>query len=205
MLADFRSGNIPQVSWICAPAAYTEHPDYMPAAGADYTARVLAALMSNPAVWARTAFFLTYDENDGQFDHVAPPVPPPGTPDEYIGGLPIGLGFRVPTIVASPFSRGGYVCSDTFDHTSILRFIETRFGVEVANLSRWRRETCGDMTAAFGFGEAPDMSVPALPETAETLALAERNAKTLPAPAPPLHQVMPAQEPGTRPRRGSVV
>jgi len=201
MLDDFRTGNFPQVTWICPPAAYCEHPDYMPAAGADYTARVLAALMSNPAVWARTAFFLTYDENDGQFDHVAPPVPSPGTPDEYITGVPTGLGFRVPTMVISPFSRGGYVCGDTFDHTSILRFIETRFGVEVANLSAWRRRTCGDMTTAFGFGEPADFSIPVLPQTADTLALAEHNAKTLPAPAPPTTQVMPKQEPGTRPRR----
>jgi phospholipase C len=203
MLADFRSGNLPQVSWICAPAAFTEHPWYMPAAGEYYTSRILAALMSNPAVWARTAFFLTYDENDGQFDHVAPPVAPPGTPDEFVEGLPIGLGFRVPTLLISPFSRGGYVCGSTFDHTSVLRFIETRFGVEVPNLSRWRRETCGDMTAAFGFGRAADLSVPSLPETARALQVAEHNAKTLPDPQPPAKQSMPQQEPGTRPRLGT--
>jgi phospholipase C len=202
VLADFRSGNIPQVSWICAPAAYTEHPSYMPAAGEHYTAQILAALMSNPALWSRTAFFLTYDENDGQFDHVAPPVAPFGTPGEYIDGLPIGLGFRVPTIVVSPFSRGGYVCGDTFDHTSILRFIETRFGVEVPNLSRWRRETCGDLTTAFGFGQPPDFTIPAFPETANALQVAEQYAKTLPRPQPPRAQTMPQQEPGSRPRRG---
>ncbi|MGD0476259.1 MAG: alkaline phosphatase family protein [Candidatus Velthaea sp.] len=202
VLADFRSGNIPQVSWICAPAAYTEHPYYMPAAGEHYTAQILAALMSNSAVWSRTAFFLTYDENDGQFDHVAPPVAPLGTPGEYIGGLPIGLGFRVPTIVVSPFSRGGYVCGDTFDHTSILRFIETRFGVEVPNLSRWRRDTCGDLTTAFGFGQPPDYTIPAFPQTAAAVQIAEHNAKTLPDPAVPRKQTMPRQEPGVRPRRG---
>jgi phospholipase C len=201
MLADFRSGNFPQVSWICAPAAYTEHPSFMPAAGEYYTCQILAALMSNPAVWSRTAFFLTYDENDGQFDHVAPPVPPPGTPDEYVEGLPIGLGFRVPTLVVSPLSRGGFVCGETFDHTSILRFIETRFGVEVPNLSRWRRETCGDLTSAFGFGQPADASLPVLPETVAALQVAEHNAKTLPPPLPPRTQTMPKQEPGTRPRR----
>jgi phospholipase C len=203
MLADFRSGNIPQVSWICPPAQYTEHPDYMPAAGEDYTNQILSALMSNPGLWSRTAFFLTYDENDGQFDHVAPPVAPPGTPGEFVDGLPIGLGFRVPTLVISPFSRGGYVCGDTFDHTSVLRFIEARFGVEVANLSKWRRETCGDLTSAFNFGKPPDPSIPALPETANAVEVAEHNAKTLPAPAPPRSQTMPQQEPGTRPRLGS--
>ena len=51
---------------------------------------MLQALWSNPKLWAKTAFILNYDENDGLFDHVVPPTPPPGTPDEYVGGLPIG-------------------------------------------------------------------------------------------------------------------
>ena len=86
-------------------------------------------------MWAQSAFILNYDENDGQFDHVAPPVPEPGTPGEFVGGLPIGLGFRVPCLIVSPFSRGGFVCSDTFDHTSTLQLLEARFGVEVPNLT----------------------------------------------------------------------
>ena len=115
--------------------------------------------------WEKTALFLTWDENGGFFDHVAPPVPPAGAPGEYLtvpdvtgddGEItgPIGLGFRVPMIVMSPFTRGGFLCSDPFDHTSILRFLETRFGVEVPNLSQWRRETTGDLTSAFNFIKA---------------------------------------------------
>jgi phospholipase C len=116
--------------------------------------------------------FLTWDENGGFFDHVAPPVAPAGTPGEYLtvpdltgaaGGIggPIGLGFRVPLLVLPPFSKGGFLCSETFDHTSILRFLERRFGPEVPNLSAWRREATGDLTGAFNF-IAPDRTNPRL-------------------------------------------
>jgi phospholipase C len=125
---------------------------------------------------------------------VLPPTPPPGTPGEFIDGAPIGLGFRVPCLVMSPFSRGGFVCGDTFDHTSTLRFIETRFGVEVPYITAWRRQTCGDLTAAFGFGEPADMSFPSLPETQEALHVVEQRVGTLPAPIVPYTQVMPKQE-----------
>ena len=64
-----------------------------------------------------------------------------------------------PLLVISPFSRGGLVSSDVFDHTSLLRFIETRFGAEVPNLTAWRRSAVGDLTSAFDFA-APDASVP---------------------------------------------
>ncbi|MDA6815950.1 phospholipase C, phosphocholine-specific, partial [Escherichia coli] len=84
---------------------------------------------------------ISYDENGGFFDHVTPPTPPPGTPGEYLtvslntvserenNPGPIGLGFRVPSLIGSPYSRGGLVSSDTFDHTSQLRLLEKRFGV----------------------------------------------------------------------------
>ena len=136
-------------------------------------------MTANPAQWAKTALFVTYDENGGFFDHVAPPTAPPGTPGEYITAPavpdptvvgsppilgPLGLGFRVPMLILSPFSRGGFVSSDLFDHTSILRFLEARFGAEVPNLSAWRRATVGDLTSAFNFA-APDQSVPNLPST----------------------------------------
>jgi len=201
LLSDLRTGNIPQVTWIVPPAAVSEHPSYLPAAGEDHTAQVLAALWSNPKLWAKTALILNYDENDGQFDHVAPPTPPRGTPDEFVHGLPVGLGFRVPCLVISPFSRGGYVCGATFDHTSTLKLIEARFGVEVGNLSKWRRETVGDMTAAFGFGAPANLDIPRLPETAPALLAAAERVKTMPSPVVPALQSLPAQEPGARPRR----
>jgi phospholipase C len=171
---DCALGALPQVSWVLAPLLQSEHPPAPPELGELATAMVVNALAGNPSLWARTALFVTYDENGGFFDHVPPPVPPPATAGEFLGvstlpaaaaGVagPIGLGFRVPMLVISPFSRGGLVCSDVFDHTSLLRFIETRFGAEVPNLSAWRRGAVGDLTTAFNFA-APNSSVPALPQ-----------------------------------------
>jgi len=201
LLWDIRTGNIPQVTWIVPASDLSEHPDYLPAAGEDHTAQVLAALWSNPKLWAKTAFILNYDENDGIFDHVVPPTPPPGTPGEFVHGLPVGLGFRVPCLIVSPFSRGGYVCGRTFDHTSTLRLLEARFGVEAPGISAWRRQTTGDLTTAFGFGESARYDVPALPDTAQALADAERRVMSLPKPVVPIAQSMPRQERGMRRRR----
>jgi len=205
-LENLRTGNFPQVTWVLGHAEQTEHPQYYPASGEHFVRTILQALWSNPKVWSRTAFILMYDENDGQFDHVVPPMPPPGTADEFVDGKPIGLGFRVPCMVISPYSRGGYVCSETFDHTSVLRLLETRFGVEVPNLSAWRRATCGDLTSAFAFNEGPQLDVPPMPETAERLASIYETVPTLPRPDVPKVQAMPVQEAGTRPsRRGAVL
>jgi phospholipase C len=201
-LGDLRTGNLPQVTFILPPAKECEHPSYYAAAGENYVHAILEALWSNPKVWGRSAFILTYDENDGLFDHVLPPLPEPGTPGEFIGGHPIGLGFRVPCMVISPFSRGGYVCGDTFDHTSLLRLLETRFSVEVPNLTAWRRKTCGDLTSAFGFGQPPRLEVPVLPDTLNRLETVYEQVNGLPAPRVPEKQQLPSQEPGTRPRRG---
>jgi len=148
---DAKHDRLPQVSWLVAPTAQSEHPDYFPAAGAEYIAQKLDAIASNPEVWAKTAFILCYDENDGLFDHVPPPAPAPGTAAEFVDGEPIGLGFRTPTTIVSPWTAGGFVCSDVFDHTSLIRFLEARFGVHEPNISAWRRQTCGDLTSAFRF------------------------------------------------------
>jgi len=146
--------------------------------------------------------FWTYDENGGFFDHVAPRTPDPGTYGEFVGDRPIGLGFRVPMLVISPFSKGGFVCNDTFDHSSLLRFVEARFGVEIPFLTRWRRHASGDLTAAFNF-VSPDFRAPALP-VATPLVIAEHpecateEATMAPSPAP-ASQARPAQELGSRP------
>ncbi len=194
LLSDIRTGNLPSVTWIIPPYEACEHPNMLAAAGEDYLRQILEAFWSNPSLWSRTAFVLVYDENDGLFDHVVPPTPPAGTPGEFIGGLPIGLGFRVPCFVISPFSRGAFVCGDMFDHTSTLRLIESRFGVEVPNLTPWRRETCGDLTTAFGFGEPADVSVPLLPPTAGALRVVEQQVLVLPPPTVPSIQAMPTPE-----------
>jgi phospholipase C len=128
---DVATGALPQVSWILAPLIASEHPPAPEIYGELVAAQVLSTLVSNAAIWAKTALFITYDENGGFFDHVPPTVPGPGTAGEYLtvsplpydaSGVagPIGLGFRVPMLIVSPFSRGGFVCNHTFDHTSTL-------------------------------------------------------------------------------------
>src|SRR3954451_11207769 len=214
--ADCASGDLPQVSWIWGAITQSGHPP-APVTWDEYTTdEVLTALTGNPERRAKAALFGTWDETGGFFDHVAPPVPPPGTRGEYVTvaslpdaaqGIrgPIGLGFRVPTFVLSPFSRGGFVSSDVFDHTSLLRFLEARFGAEVPNLSAWRRSVTGDLTSAFNFA-APDTSVPQLPPTSLTdpRVLASSctsepatlgGAPLPPYPVPP--NSAPSQEPGS--------
>jgi len=172
--SDVASGSLPSVSWIMSPLAECEHPAAPPEYGEYLVQKVLHTLVSNPDVWAKTVLFIVYDENGGWFDHVPPVTAPQGTADEWLTVLPpaadgiagpIGLGFRTPCLVISPFSRGGYLCSGTFDHTSLLRFIETRFGVTVPNLSAWRRSVTGDMTTALDLVNPPDTHVPSLPKT----------------------------------------
>ncbi|OHX12751.1 phospholipase C, phosphocholine-specific [Chromobacterium sphagni] len=197
--SDAINGTLPQVSWIVAPQDYSEHPSAPPAAGAYLVDQVLQALTANPDVWASTVMLLNYDENDGLFDHVPPPVPPSGTAGEYVSGAPIGLGPRVPMLVLSPWSRGGYVCSQVFDHTSVIRFLESWTGVQEPNISAWRRQTCGDLTAALDFGSS-NPSVPTFPDTAALLTQAQQS-KSWPAPVAPVPGQMPQPEAGRRPAR----
>ncbi|HWA59907.1 MAG TPA: phospholipase C, phosphocholine-specific, partial [Caulobacteraceae bacterium] len=189
---DVAAGTLPQVSWIVAPYKLCEHPTATPGAGADLTARLIAALAANPEVWGKTAFILTYDENDGFFDHVPPLVPPAGTAPgrstvaldgELYHGEPMGLGPRVPMIVVSPWTRGGWVNSQVFDHTSILRLLEARFGVAEPHISPWRRTVTGDLLSVFDFAAA-EPSVPALPDASDLPAQARAQAK-LPPPQVP--------------------
>jgi phospholipase C len=207
---DVAYNKLPQVSWLFGPFHQSEHPKFLPARGAQYIYTVLETLASNPDVWSKTALFLTHDENDGYFDHVRPPTPPPGTPGEYItaplpkaaGGIagPIGLGFRVPTVVISPWSQGGWVSSEIFDHTSLLRFLEARFGVKEPNISAWRRKTCGDLTSTLRMNDKR-RSFP-VPRSPADKALQEMEACWIkgfkPTPRVPREQTMPRQERGKR-------
>lgn len=178
---DVQSGKLPAVSWIVAPENFSDHPT-SPWYGAWYVSEVMDILTQNPEVWKKTIFILTYDENDGCFDHVPPFVPPhskkPATglisdnidtavehvslqedlkhyPAEEARESPVGLGYRVPLIIASPWSRGGWVNSEVFDHTSSLQFLEKFINarykkkIEEANISKWRRTVCGDLTSVF--------------------------------------------------------
>ena len=197
---DARNDRLPAVSWIIPTSTQSEHPRFMPAAGADYVASKIEAIASNPKVWRKTAFILNYDENDGLFDHVPPPVPPAGTPNEFVQGLPIGGGFRVPCLVVSPWTAGGWVATERFDHTSVLQFLEKFTGVHEPNITDWRRRTFGDLTSAFRFRDTNN-HFPNLPDTASELAEAEWEVANLPVPTlPGADQTPPTQQHGHKPQ-----
>jgi phospholipase C len=206
--SDARADRLPTVSWIICTSKGSEHPSYLPSDGAEFIASKIDAIAANPDVWAKTAFILTYDENDGLFDHVVPPTPPRGTAGEFVhwtspggtpgNGLAVGAGFRVPAIIVSPWTAGGWVCSEPFDHTSSLRLLERVTGVVEPNISVWRRQTFGDLTSVFRFDDAP-AEAPSLPSAPGTTPA--RTWARLPTPRlPGMAQVPPSQEPGTRPR-----
>ncbi|GAA1259209.1 MULTISPECIES: phosphocholine-specific phospholipase C [Streptomyces] len=212
--ADVKAGKLPKISWIAAPEAFSEHPNWPANYGAWYISQVLDALTSNPGVWSKTALFITYDENDGYFDHVVPPYAPASanqglstadtTLDYFKGNAsyaagPYGLGQRVPMIVVSPWSTGGYVCSETLDHTSILRFMEKRFGVKETNISPWRRAICGDLSSAFDFS-LTNTAPAQLPSTAGYVP-PDHDRHSSYVPKPPATPLLPKQESGSRPAR----
>jgi len=217
--SDVDNGTLPQVSWIVAPAGYTEHSDYPINYGAWYISQVLDILVSRPEVFSKTVFIINYDEADGSFDHVVPPTPaaapafgastisieneivndPASTPSG-----PIGLGTRVPLLVISPWSKGGYVNSQVFDHTSVIQFIEKRFGVLETNLSPWRRAVAGDLSSCFNFA-TPNGERVRLPQTDAYLpSAAELAGNGVNTFYPTLNSVLlgvPTQEKGLRPAR----
>jgi len=209
---DVEAGTLPQVSWIAAPEAFSEHSNWPTNYGAWYISKVLDTLTANPEVWARTALFITYDENDGFFDHLVPPhannrvIPGASTVptdhefyDGEHGPGAYGLGPRVPMFVVSPWSTGGWVTSETFDHTSVIRFLERRFGVHEPNLTPWRRAVCGDLTSAFDFSQKAAV-VPTLPDTTHWKPFDDQRHPSY-RPTPPAEGAMPRQERGTRPAR----
>ena len=229
---DIARGALPQVSWIVAPGAYSEHPSMsVPGQGAWYVQTLLDMLTANPEVWSKTVLILNYDENDCFFDHVPPPAPPwreadgtqwgkstvdieneyytmpapPGdtsqvTPD----GRPFGAGPRLPTLIISPWSVGGWVNSQAFDHTSTLRFLEQRFGVQEPNISPWRRTVFGDMLSCFNF-KTPNADLPTLrpaPTRAEADATLAQQVASGSVPVPDVGSVpLPTQQRLARPSR----
>jgi len=205
---------LPQVSWLIGSVVTSDHPPSPSVFGENIVSLLVTALMASP-LWAKTLFILTYDENGGFFDHVPPTTAPAGTPGEFVTAPavpdptvvgsppisgPIGMGFRVPALLISPFSRGGFVSSDLFDHTSVLRFLEARFGAEVPNLSAWRRSTVGDLTGALNFKKV-DTSIPNLPSSIPAVQqVIQECVANLAGTTPytlPTTQTMPTQESGS--------
>jgi phospholipase C len=229
MAEDARAGALPAVSWVLPPMLWSEHPGpSSPAQGAEFTARVLDALTANPETWSRTALFITFDENDGMFDHMPPPAPPSFQADGAVAGKstlkldglyfsdparkhllaedrlsgtvrPWGLGPRVPMYVISPWSSGGWVNSQVLDHTSVGQFLERRFGVTVPGISPWHRAVCGDLLTAFDF-TGRKAAAPRLPDARGSTTLVEQ-AVLRPKPVPPDLPQRLFQEPGGRPSR----
>ena len=232
--SDIKNGKLPQVSWIVAPAAYSEHPGpSSPVQGAWYIQEALDALTAVPEVWSKTVLFVDFDENDGYFDHVPSPAAPainadgtpagkttipaaelafeyfnhpkpPGTTSQPLpDGRVYGPGVRVPMYVISPWSRGGWVNSEAFDHTSVIRFIEKRFGVKEPNIGRFRRTVCGDLTSAFNFANPNNEPLPTLPGRKTKLEADQLRVQQqlMPRILPPANPMLPVQESGTRPSR----
>ncbi len=214
---DVQNGTLPQVSWFIGPAGYTEHPDYPVDYGAWYISQVLDILVANPEVFSKTVLIVNYDEADGSFDHMPPPFAPPSpaygasTADfhnEIVTTAtptgPIGLNCRVGFLAISPWSKGGYVVSQVFDHTSVIQFIEKRFGVFEPNISPWRRAVAGDLTTAFNFTNPNDGPVQ-LPATGGFLPsvneLAGGNVNTFVPTQSDVTAGLPTQEKGVRPSR----
>jgi phospholipase C len=212
--ADVAANKLPQVSWIAAPEAYTEHPNWPPNYGAWYISQVLDVLTSNPEVWSKTVLFVNYDENGGFFDHMVSPTPPSSraeglstvdTTSEIFPGSshyqpgPYGLGVRVPMLVVSPWSKGGWVNSEVFDHTSLIQFIETRFGTRSPNITAWRRAVTGDLTSAFDFRQSNPQTV-TLPST-DAYKPADQNGHPNFDLIVPSNSSVPPQETGIRPAR----
>ena len=229
---DAMNGTLPAVSWVIAPSTYSEHPGpSSPAQGGWYMQQVLDALTANPEVWSKTVLLVNFDENDGFFDHLPPPCapsrdaggalagastladadmafeyfnyPPATSKQPPADGRPFGPGPRVPLWVISPWSRGGWVDSQTFDHTSVLLFLEKRFGVTEPQISAYRRSICGDLSSAFDFENPNDRPIPTLEgrttqAEADALAASQQSAAAIPVPTDP---VMPLQQRGIRPSR----
>lgn len=202
LTADVKAGTLPQVSWIVPNQEYSEHPYATPKSGAYFINLVLNALASNAAVLNSTVLFINYDENDGLFDHVPPPTPEAGTAGEFTQGKAIGLGFRVPMTIVSPWTRGGKVSSEVADHTSVIQFLE-KWSAAIGkpancpNISAWRRSVCSDLTGVFDF-TSPVTGLPSgLPGTS-TLSMYE--CAVMPNPSPTTN-ALPSQESGTRPAR----
>lgn len=242
---DVLNNQLPEVSWVVPTALYSEHPSpSSPVQGGWYVQELLDALTSNPDVWSKTVLIINYDENDGYFDHVAPPCPPyydHNTGKTYgkttlsdadmayeycnypfpegfskqpklearkdgksIGdGQPFGPGIRVPMYIISPWSRGGWVNSQSFDHTSVIQFLEKRFNVQEPNISAFRRAICGDLTSAFDFKNPNKLELPVLngkktQAEADAIAIAQGALLQIPVPS---NQQLPKQETGSRPSR----
>ncbi len=148
--ADAKSGQLPAVSWLMPPGEYSEHPPGSMCEGENWTVSVLNAVMQGPD-WNSTVVFVTWDDFGGFYDHVAPPQV-----DQF------GLGPRVPLLVISPYAKAGYVSHTVYDHTSVLKFIETRYGLPSLTS---RDAAANNMLDSFDFAQPPQAPLLLKPHT----------------------------------------
>ena len=138
---DIQNGTLPQVSWVIGAAGGDEHPPANIQLGQNYVADQIVNALGGAKYWDSVAVFVTWDDFGGFFDHVPPPQV-----DKY------GYGFRVPCLVISPYARKGLIDSTVNDHTSILKFVETRYGLSPLST---RDAAANDMSEAFDFTQSP--------------------------------------------------
>jgi phospholipase C len=167
---DAASGKLPAVSFVDPKFTVLDdglgnddHPHSDIRNGDAFLSQVFHAVASGPH-WASTVLIVTFDEWGGFFEHVPPPrVIAPNTIDTNLVNGEAPLGFRVPTVIASPFTRGANkVDSTIYDHTAILKLIEWRWGLTALSL-RDASSQIGNPAVGFNF-TSPDASVPQLPQ-----------------------------------------
>ena len=138
---DAQSGNLPAVTWLVTDDNFSEHPPNSVCNGENWDVQQLNAIMAGD--WLHTAVFLLWDDSGGLYDHVAPPVL-----DQF------GPGPRVPLVIISPYALPNHISSTLYEHSSLLKFAETIFGLPAIH-ERDANPLIGDMTDAFDFGQTP--------------------------------------------------
>ena len=139
-LEDAQSGQLPTMSWLIPSWTESEHPPNSICAGDNSTAQFVNAIMQGPE-WNSTVVFITDDDFGGLYDH----VPPPQVDRD-------GLGPRVPLLIISPFAKSGYISHVIYEHSSILKFVETEY--HLPSLTA-RDATASDMLDSFDFNRLP--------------------------------------------------
>jgi phospholipase C len=140
---DVATGNLPPVTFVKPIGKYNEHPGYADEVTGQKHVADLVAAVQNSQIWKNSVIIITYDENGGRWDHVAPPVRKDGW----------GVGVRVPTIIVSPFSQDGGIDNTEYETVSILKLIERRF--DLAPLSpRDADPNINDLTHALGLSNS---------------------------------------------------
>jgi acid phosphatase len=143
IFTDLKNGNFPQVSWVMPSFPISEHPPANITTGMNWVKHVINAIMNSP-YWNSTAIILTWDDYGGFYDHVAPPQI-----DKY------GLGFRMPTIIISPYSKPGYIDHTQYQFESMLKFIEWRFSLQPLT---GRDLHANNLLNAFDFNQKPNLA-----------------------------------------------